>query len=128
MRTSFAALALCALSGAAVADDAYDRCINGSDGTNQAFADCGAGWVQREEDRLNGTWKRVFPLVEGDTKAALLAEQRAWIPYKEASCRLYAAGDFGREGVVIRSPTCRAELIADRSRQLDAYGKSFQSR
>lgn len=119
------ALALMA-AGPVAADDAYDRCMSATDGTNPAFAACGADWIAREDGKLNAAWKRVFPLFEGAGKAALLAEQRAWNAFKEASCGFYASGAFGREGEVVQSPICRADVIAARTKQLQEYGKFAQ--
>ena len=117
------ALALLALGAGACrpahADPAYDRCIALSDGTNQAWGQCGGEWVAREDIRLNATWKKVQPMLEGSAAKALLAEQRAWIAFKDASCAFYATGDYGREGQVLHFPTCRAKVIAARTRDLE---------
>lgn len=122
------ALLLLFLCVPASADAVYDKCVNASDGTNQAFSACGADWMKREDDKLNAAWKRVFPQLEGDAKAALLAEQRAWNAFKEASCKFYATGDFGREGEAVQFPICRAGMVAARAAVLDGYGKFLQQR
>ena len=51
----------------------------------------------------------------------LLEEQRAWIAFKEASCRFYASGSFGREGQVLSVPVRRAGIIAQRTATLEGY-------
>lgn len=108
-------LALVALSSrSAHADPAYDRCVAQSDSTNQAWSQCGAEWIAREDARLNAIWKRVYPMLEGDAAKALLVEQRAWIAYKDASCGFYATGEYGREGQALHFPMCRAAVIAAR--------------
>ena len=118
------AAALLVLAGAALrqparADPAYDRCIEQSDGSNPAWGACGGAWITREDARLNATWRRVYPMLEGDAAKALLQEQRAWIAYKDASCAFYATGDYGREGQVLHYPMCRAQVIAARTRDLE---------
>ena len=121
MTTRFVATLLAlgaAFASPAHADPAYDRCIQQSDGTNQAWGACGGAWIDREDARLNATWKAVLPLLEGSAAKALLAEQRAWITYKDASCAFYATGDYGREGQVLHYPTCRAMVIAARIQDL----------
>lgn len=120
-------LAAALIAGAvpAAADEVYDRCIDESDGTNEAWGACGSDWIAREDGRLNATWKRVFGTLEGQTKADLLTEQRAWNAFKEASCAFYANGDWGREGAVLGFPACRAGVIADRTAALEAYGAYF---
>ena len=112
----------------ASADEAYDKCVNASDGTNPAFSACGADWMKREDAKLNTAWKRVFAQLDGDAKAALLAEQRAWNAFKETSCKFYATGDFGREGESVQFPICRAQMMAARTAVLDGYGKFLQQR
>jgi len=123
LATIVAAVALLAAVAPAAADAAYDRCIDESDGTNEAWGACGSDWIAREDGRLNATWKRVFGAAEGQTKTDLLAEQRAWNTFKEAACAFYANGDWGREGAVLGFPACRAGVIAERTSALEAYGE-----
>jgi uncharacterized protein YecT (DUF1311 family) len=120
-----AAGALLACAGRAQADAVYDACIARSDGTNPAWAACGGQWLEREDARLNVAWKKVITGLEGQTRADLLAEQRAWIAYKDASCAFYANGDFGGDGEVVPFVACRAEVIAARTRQLEAIEVFF---
>ena len=117
-------LVACALLGAAPAwaDPAYDRCMKQSGDTNVAWGECGSAWIGREEVRLNAAWRRVAPRIDGTAGAALLAEQRAWVAYKDLSCQLYATGDYGREGQVLHYPICRAGVLAARTRELEALG------
>lgn len=103
------------------ADQLYDACLDQSDGTNTAWAGCGGEWIEREDQKLNAAWKRLYATLDGQTKIDMLAEQRAWIAYKDASCRFYANGDWGREGQVLHFLDCRAEVIAARTRELDNY-------
>ncbi len=107
------------------ADAIYNRCIDQSDGTNFAWAECGGEWVKREDEKLNATWKKVFAQVEGQSRTDLLAEQRLWIAYKDSACTFYANGDWGREGQVLHYAACRAGIIATRTRELEAYGDFF---
>ncbi len=114
--------AFAALAAPAAADEAYKRCIDGSDGTNPAWGACGGEWIAREDAKLNAAWKKLYDASEAATKKDLLAEQRAWNAFKEKSCRFYDNGDFGREGQVLHFPACRAEIIAQRTATLDSYG------
>lgn len=126
MRAVARALLAAGVFGALVvsveADDAYKRCIDASDGTNPAWAACGGAWVAREDAKLNAAWKRLYAVSEPATKKDLLEEQRAWNAFKDKACQFYANGDFGREGQVLHFPSCRAELIAQRTATLDSYG------
>jgi uncharacterized protein YecT (DUF1311 family) len=115
-------LSLCA-AVPAPADDLYDKCIEESDGTNLEWSRCGGAFIDREDARLNATWKRVLALTSDQTKKDLLAEQRAWNTFKERSCRFYANGEWGREGTVVHFLLCRAAVIADRVKALEFYGE-----
>lgn len=111
-----------AFAAPAAADEAYKRCIDGSDGTNPAWGACGGEWVAREDAKLNAAWKQLYEASGPNTKKDLLEEQRAWNAFKEKSCRFYGNGDFGREGQVLQFPACRAEVIAQRTAALKGYG------
>ena len=108
--------------------DAYDRCMKQSDGTNLAWGTCGSAMIEREDTRLNAAWQQLYPSLAGEAGKALLAEQRAWIAYKDKSCMFYTTGDYGREGQVVDYPACRAGVIAARTRELRALQKSLGSR
>jgi uncharacterized protein YecT (DUF1311 family) len=106
----------------AFADDIYDKCI-AKTSDNASWAQCGGEWMQREDDKLNKTWKVLFAKVDGQTKTDLLAEQRLWVAFKEKACKFYANGDWGRQGEVLNYPACQAGLIASRTKDLQNYAK-----
>lgn len=112
-------------TGEAHADAIYDKCINAAS-DNASWGQCGGALIEREDAKLNAAWKQVYAQTNGQTKVDLLAEQRAWIAFREASCKFYANGDFGREGQVLSYPTCVAQIIADRTDALVALGKAFK--
>ena len=122
--TSFltaAVLAIPTQCGAApLGDNQYNRCMNSSDGSNLAWGRCGHEWLEREEQRLARSWKRIHAGATGATKAALETEQETWIRFKNSSCQTYESGEFGREGQVLGFPICRARIIAARIKDLDA--------
>ncbi|MBS7697327.1 MULTISPECIES: lysozyme inhibitor LprI family protein [unclassified Chelatococcus] len=107
----------------ALADEAYDRCMNQANATTMTFSACGGEWMKREDGKLNAAWKRVFAQADGQTKTDLLDEQRAWIAFKDKACAFYANGDWGSEGRAIQYPACQAGIIAARTRDIDAIGK-----
>jgi uncharacterized protein YecT (DUF1311 family) len=94
-------------------------CMDKSDGTNIAWSGCSGAEIKRQDARLNVVWKRVYAKLPKQSKADLLAEQRAWNTYKEASCRLYANGDWGRQGQVFDFGLCRAQVIEARIQDLE---------
>jgi uncharacterized protein YecT (DUF1311 family) len=122
MTTAACAVLLCAQS--AQADEIYDKCVNASS-DNASWGECGGALIQREDAKLNAVWKRFFPSVGGQTKADLLAEQRAWVVFREASCKFYANGDYGREGQVLDYPVCVADMIASRTKTIEELSKDL---
>lgn len=123
MKRLVLALAFLLPAFCANADPIYDKCIDKSDGTNGAWAECGGEWMKRADEAMNAAWKKIYGKAEGQTKTDLLAEQRLWNAYKESSCNFYANGDWGREGQVLSYPSCRAEVIEARTKQLLGYGE-----
>jgi len=111
-------------ASAAWADDAYDACMKKAI-TNFDFSECGAAYVKRADAALNAAWKKTYGLASGQTAKDLLAEEQAWIAYKEKSCRFYANGDRGRQGQVIDFPGCRGAVIEQRTKDLVGIGKDL---
>jgi uncharacterized protein YecT (DUF1311 family) len=111
---------------AARADDAYDACMKTAN-TNADFGECGKAYLKRADDALNAVWKQTYKLASGQTAKDLLAEEQAWIAYKEKSCLFYANGENGREGQVIAFPGCRGAVIEQRTKELVGIGKDLAS-
>ena len=111
-----AAGSLCILVESAAADPDYDQCID--DSREREFAACGVAWVEREDRRLNAAWRELLPLLEGDERAALVAEQRAWIAFNENSCDYLYTDRWGTIGRNTWYPRCRADIIIARTAQL----------
>jgi uncharacterized protein YecT (DUF1311 family) len=78
-------------AGAARADNVYDACMKTAN-SNVDFGECGKAYLKRADDALNAAWKETYPLASGQTAKDLLAEEQAWIAYKEKSCLFYANG------------------------------------
>jgi uncharacterized protein YecT (DUF1311 family) len=116
------AFAGCFFATPASADALYDGCVDAAK-TNADFSECGSAMLERREAELNKVWK---DLIAGTsmprTREALLAEQRAWIPYKDRSCAIWQTGDFGREGQAIHFYTCRELVLEQRINFLRSLG------
>lgn len=115
-----AATFIVVMAPSANADDQYDNCMDGAK-TNLDLGKCGDAWIKREDAKLNATWKKLHAAATGQTKKDLRAEQRLWVAFKEAACKFYANGEWGREGDVIHAPACLATIIADRTKELEGY-------
>ena len=118
------AAALCS-PGPALADPAYDSCVEAANGVMPEMGDCGGAWVDREDRRLNAAWTILMTKVDAADKTSLLGEQRAWIAFKDKACEFYVSGDYGQNGTMLFYPTCRAELLAQRTKELKAYGDAI---
>lgn len=118
----FSATTILAISlgaGAARAEAIYDTCMARAE-TNTDFSNCGGAFVARLEARMTTVWKRVYPSLSGEGKADLLAEQRAWIAYKDAACLYFAdLPQFGAETRSIGLPRCKARILKERIRALE---------
>lgn len=123
------AVAVCKLTlpVPAHAEDAYQECMDTAI-TNTDFGECGGKLLKDEDDKLNQAWSKAYQLIDDQSKKALLAEQRAWIVFKEKSCQLYANGEWGREGQVIHFAGCRAAIIHDRTEELESIVEMAQPR
>jgi uncharacterized protein YecT (DUF1311 family) len=111
-------------ASAARADAVYDACMKTAN-SNFDFSECGKAYLKRADDALNATWKETYRLASDQTTKDLLAEEQAWIAYKEKSCLLYANGERGREGEVIAFPACRGQVIEQRTKDLVGIGKDL---
>ena len=103
-------------------DKQLDLCIYNSKGTNVEFSICYRDALQRADDKLNAIWKVALADVGGRTSEggkALVAEQRAWITFKEKSCDFYWAKDFGSLHRSIIGPSCRLDVVNARIKQLE---------
>jgi uncharacterized protein YecT (DUF1311 family) len=111
-------------ASAARADAVYDACMKTAN-SNFDFSECGKAYLKRADDALNAAWKETYRLASDQTAKDLLAEEQAWIAYKEKSCLLYANGERGREGEVIAFPACRGQVMEQRTKDLVGIGKDL---
>ena len=102
------------------AETAWRACIDRT-GTNLEWSRCSGVFVQEADAALNAKWAQLMAVAEGKTKADLVAEERAWVAYRETACRFYRNGDWGREGEVLHGPGCVAAAIEQRTQVLSGY-------
>jgi len=112
----FVAGLLLGAAAPAPADEAFDTCkAAGGD-----EASCGEQWIGREQAGLDAIWQELIGLTEGKVNATLVAEQKAWQAFRDASCAFKLDDGFGEAGGYY---ACRAEVIAARAAALEAYLK-----
>lgn len=110
-----------ALAAPAGAHALYAQCLEGSDGSNFEWEQCGLDYMARERQLLDNTWKQLLGGSTGQTRRDLINEQEAWTTFSTFACIFYANGDLGREGQVLDYPACVAGMFADRTRSLRSY-------
>lgn len=98
------------------ADPQYNRCIRLAEGYAGNVA-CGEEALARGEAALTLAWKHAYASLDAKSKIALLQEQRAWIAYKDKSCRLFYEGEWGSLRSV-RFAECRSKILSDRIQSL----------
>ena len=108
-------------------DPLYVACIDDSDGTNIAWAACGAEQVTRASSRMAAVWESITlalrdpatdPDLVADMKPVLVADQAAWDAYRNVACLFYRLPSAGRENQVLGFPNCLTRFINERTRYL----------
>jgi uncharacterized protein YecT (DUF1311 family) len=107
---------LLAAAAPAPADEAFDACKAAGGDENS----CGEQWIGREQAGLDAIWRDLIGLTEGKVNASLVAEQKTWEAFRDASCAFKLDDGFGEAGGY---HACRAEVIAARAAALEAYLK-----
>lgn len=110
---------------ASAAETAWRACVDRTT-TNTDWGLCGQRYIAAADAALNVEWRRLMTVVSGRTKTDLVAEERAWIAYRERACRFHANGDWGREGQVLSYPACVAGVIERRTVDLAGYRSALQ--
>ena len=93
--------------------DEYQTCNTGQ---TQSTVECVDKLIQIWEARLNGAYERALDKLPAARQDGLRAAQRAWIEYRDTSCRWYAsgAGSIAR----LESVECMRSLTAARALEL----------
>ncbi len=103
----------------AAADQTYDRCIEASNGSNEAWSTCGGEYLNRVDGKIDAAWKRVFPNLTEEGQKLLYEEQRNWTTFKDSACLYLGNGDYGRGGQVLHRTTCQGKIIEQRIEYLN---------
>ena len=112
-------LALVATAPLALADESYDQCLAAPAADASA---CAKAQSERQQALVETRLKEIADLTDGAVKAALEAEQTAWLAFLEKSCAFMLDTAFAPQGDQKRYYECRDAVIADRARQVEVYG------
>jgi uncharacterized protein YecT (DUF1311 family) len=100
------------------ADEAFDACLKTAAAQD---THCGEAWLKREQARLDAVWQQLGQMADGHVAEALVAEQRAWEAFRDVSCSFKLDEGFGAAAGPNGFHACRAEVIAQRAKALEAY-------
>ncbi|MFZ9396845.1 MAG: lysozyme inhibitor LprI family protein [Erythrobacter sp.] len=102
-------------------------CLEQSGASDPEMRECWRQYAQREDARLNHNWRILIERAGGrETFAgkALVAEQRAWLAFRDASCQYFENATLDR----LQQQICytarivsRADELAGMVSELDAY-------
>jgi uncharacterized protein YecT (DUF1311 family) len=99
-------------------DPALQACLSKANDNDLTMKDCYYDFAQREDVRMNANWHRLMANVgkKSDAGSALLAEQRAWLAYRDAACLNYAYGDGTLDRLL--GASCYAKIVSRRADEL----------
>jgi uncharacterized protein YecT (DUF1311 family) len=133
-RLAILALAALALPQAALAEGptpeaqaALEACVEKTGLSDFAAKDCFVALAVAEDARLNANWARLIKTIGGkdtDVGKLLLAEQRAWIGFKDFACQHYlvSGGTLDR----LQRQICHTNIIAHRADELEELADFYQ--
>lgn len=104
-----------------------DICIQAAGAIDLQAKDCYVRLAQREDARLNGNWRLLINAVGGANTAkgkALLAEQKAWLAYRDAACLhlMIDGGTLDR----LQSQICYTNLITERADEIGDFVETYK--
>lgn len=106
---------LTAMPAAARPIAADDRCSQQP--TTQAIVECRVAETKEWDRRLNAAYQALEERADPAQRKPLLTAERAWMRYRDANCRFYAAG----EGTISRllAADCLRSMTQDRACELE---------
>ena len=122
MRNSFAACLV--LSGLACAQaeertsKSYAACLDKAGGATFAMQDCIREELERQDRRLNETYKALFDSLPEKRQAQLRDAQRKWIAFRDANCEFYYDPQGG-SAARLASNECVLTFTAERAHELE---------
>lgn len=98
----------------------YAACMDKSGGVTMDMIECITAEYQRQDARLNNTYKAVMAELPPPRKKQLQNAQRAWIAYRDANCAFYDDPDGGTLARV-NANACMMTATAERARELESF-------
>ena len=101
---------------------AYAECIDKSGGVTAAMQACVADEFERQDKRLNASYKALLGAVSEKRKTELRGVQRKWIAFLDANCRFYGDPEGGTVDRLAANE-CRVTHTALRATELQNLKK-----
>ena len=118
MRRTAAGLAALLCASASAPARAADPCA----GTTQMDLNtCAGSAYERADKAMNVAYGRLMKQIGPKARDGLRAAQKAWLPFRDASCALEAMGVAGGSMQPQVQVDCLARVTAARARILDGY-------
>jgi uncharacterized protein YecT (DUF1311 family) len=97
----------------------YSDCIDkASRGATAEMFECNGEELDRQDARLNDTYKKLMSKLSRDRKKALLKAQRVWIKFREANCD-YWFDPHGGTAARMNASGCLLTMTATRAKELE---------
>jgi uncharacterized protein YecT (DUF1311 family) len=89
-------------------------------GVTSAMLDCTNAEADRQDQKLNATYKRVMAAATDDDERVQLRDaERKWIKARDATCTSEAADDGGGSLSTVTYASCQLKQRIDRNKQLE---------
>lgn len=89
--------------------------------TQTDLNECTAAEARRADAAMNAAYAELMKRIGPTAQAALRAAQKAWLPFRDASCALEAMGAAGGSMQPMIRSGCLARVTAERTKTLDRY-------
>lgn len=106
-----------------------DACVEKAGMVDLDIKDCYNDFAGREDERLNKAWHELIRIVGGsksETGAALLAEQRAWLGFRDQSCYHWIAATAPGTLDRLQFATCFANIVTLRADDIENLRDTYQ--
>jgi uncharacterized protein YecT (DUF1311 family) len=103
---------------------AYRNCLATGDaakGVTSGMLDCNGAEIERQDARLNRTYRTVMARLAPPAQAKLRASERAWIGQRDRSCRRDAAVAEGGTLASVIYSGCILDRTIERTMWLERY-------
>jgi len=95
----------------------FTECMDKSGGITLAMVECISAETQRQDQRLNKSYKALMASLSSVRKEQLQEAQRAWIKFRDSNCRFYLDPEGGSMSRV-SAGDCAMTMTTNRANEL----------